>query len=94
MRYSITHASSSGGDAAIFRLCDFARSVLVEYQRVPYGIGKDFGIKLNVMVQSIAKIERVCYQLALRKAENLPIPSGFLTKMDNPLDDGESREVY
>ncbi|OQV19237.1 putative Translin-associated protein X [Hypsibius exemplaris] len=84
MRYSITQASSATARDAVFQLCDFARAVLVEYQRVPYGIaGKDFPIKLNVMKQSVFKIERVCYQLALRQAENLPALPAYLVKVDS-----------
>ena len=94
MRYSIKQASNPNAQKALLALCEFARAVLIEYQRIPYGVaGKDYGIKLNVMRQSVFKIERVCYQLALRHAENLPaLPASFLkVDTDGPPDDAAER---
>ncbi|XP_055336940.1 LOW QUALITY PROTEIN: translin-associated protein X-like [Paramacrobiotus metropolitanus] len=90
MRYCITHAANPSAQVAIFRLCDFVRAVYVDFLRIPYGLcGKDFGTKIRVMFQSVIKIERVCYQLALRQAEDLPVPPPkFIMKVDDFAEEG------
>ena len=93
MRYSVTHASNSAMQDSVFKLCEFAQAILLHCQGISHGACRDFGMKLKVMFQSVIKIERICYQLALRKAENLPSLPGALFKLDDP-EDHERTEAY
>ncbi|GAV03074.1 hypothetical protein RvY_13556 [Ramazzottius varieornatus] len=94
MRYSVTHASNPAMQDSVFKLCEFSQAILLHCQNIPFSACRDFGMnKLKVMFQSVIKIERICYQLALRREENLPaLPAGFM-ELDYP-EDTQHIEAY
>ncbi|KNC73200.1 hypothetical protein SARC_14238, partial [Sphaeroforma arctica JP610] len=77
MRLCINYLGG-GNREQCFIIHDFLRSMLSSFEALPYGEIKELNRKINVMKQSLTKVENACYAVAIRGAE---VPSHKLASL-------------
>jgi len=73
MRFATNSIGTTDRDAAV-RICTFFRQVYAQLQQLtaivtPFGPYRELPKKMDVWMQSMMKVETLCYKLTLRRAE-------------------------
>ena len=92
MRRAISNISTRPGHAIAMDICTSLRQIQASFQQIyiPYsmfGFPKDLASKIEVMKQSVTKVENACYNVVVRGSER---PDGWV--MDGKEDGNSKRD--